>query len=109
MVLIGGYEDSLKRLGVQSWQSSDGAAPSYHFDMLQASAPPPPPLPASSLRAARAALLPAACVCDEGWVTDVGSGCRTRSGTRRTGGGSRRRSRRTIWSLTLALAAASWR
>lgn len=34
-MLIGGYEDSLKRLGVQSWQSTDGAAPSYHFDMLQ--------------------------------------------------------------------------
>jgi protein arginine N-methyltransferase 7 len=43
MVLIGGYEDSLRRLGVQSWQR-DGdsnsmggrlSAPSYHFDMLQ--------------------------------------------------------------------------
>ena len=45
MVLIGGYEDSLKRLGVQSWQSSDGAAPSYHFDMLQASAPRRPSQP----------------------------------------------------------------
>jgi len=42
MVLIGGYEDSLKRLGVQSWQSTDGAAPSYHFDMLQVSAPAAP-------------------------------------------------------------------
>lgn len=40
MVVIGGYEDSLKRLGVQSWQADgDGAAPSYHFDMLQVLAP----------------------------------------------------------------------
>ncbi len=58
MVLIGGYEDSLKRLGVQSWQSSDGAAPSYHFDMLQASAPrrrpSPPPAPSGSRCAAAA-------------------------------------------------------
>lgn len=40
MPLIGGYEDSLRRLGVQSWQrNKDGnssyAAPSYHYDMLQ--------------------------------------------------------------------------
>ena len=36
MVLIGGYDDSLKRLGVQSWQQgASGCAPSYHFDMLQ--------------------------------------------------------------------------
>jgi hypothetical protein len=35
-MLIGGYEDSLKRLGIQSWQAAGaGAAPSYHFDMLQ--------------------------------------------------------------------------
>ena len=35
-MLIGGYEDSLKRLGVVSWQAAGaGAAPSYHFDMLQ--------------------------------------------------------------------------
>jgi hypothetical protein len=40
MVVIGGYEDSLKRLGVQSWQAAGaGAAPSYHFDMLQVLAP----------------------------------------------------------------------
>mmetsp|Transcript_26873 Transcript_26873/g.66227 ORF Transcript_26873/g.66227 Transcript_26873/m.66227 type:complete len:730 (+) Transcript_26873:109-2298(+) len=39
-MLVGGYEDSLRRLGVQSWQRTgddapSGAAPSYHFDMLQ--------------------------------------------------------------------------
>ena len=107
MVLIGGYEDSLKRLGVQSWQSSDGAAPSYHFDMLQASAPRLRPSPPLALRGLRSCWPR---VCDEeGWVTDGGGDCRTRSGMRLTGGGSRRRSRRTIWSSTLARAAASWR
>ena len=33
--MIGGYDDSMKRLGVQSWQVGDGFAPTYHFDMLQ--------------------------------------------------------------------------
>lgn len=33
--IVGGYEDSMKRLGVNSWQGGTaGAAPSYHFDML---------------------------------------------------------------------------
>ncbi|EKX53452.1 hypothetical protein GUITHDRAFT_101153 [Guillardia theta CCMP2712] len=35
MVVIGGYDDSMKRLGVQSWQVGEGFAPTYHFDMLQ--------------------------------------------------------------------------
>jgi len=35
MPLVGGYEDSMKRLGVQSWQAAGaGAAPSYQVDML---------------------------------------------------------------------------
>ena len=33
--IVGGYEDAMKRLGVNSWQGGTaGAAPSYHFDML---------------------------------------------------------------------------
>ena len=42
MVLIGGYEDSMRRLGQQSVQrgarhgnAPSVAAPSYHYDMLQ--------------------------------------------------------------------------
>ena len=82
MVLIGGYEDSLKRLGVQSWQSTDGAAPSYHFDMLQVSAPAAPQPEQRAAGCGRAA--------EEMHVGEGGVSCRTRSATRHTGRGSRR-------------------